>query len=108
MVYKYGEFTDSQFLLAKENIRKAIFFLLLCVDRKTCDEYKGVNVPLAFDDLLYKIAGMNDILYNPPELVLVESLLQSALNEYLSPTFKYKTYRKLILDAGAEIMKVEG
>ena len=50
---------------------------------------------------------MNEVLYEPPELVSVISLLQAALTEYLSPTFEFKKYRKLLLDSGAEILKIK-
>ena len=43
----------------------------------------------------------------PPELVSVISLLQAALTEYLSPTFEFKKYRKLLLDSGAEVLKIK-
>ena len=52
---------------------------------------------------MLRIGGMNDLLMNPPELVTVLSLLQAALTEYNNPEFNFKTYRKLILDAGAEV-----
>ena len=48
MVYKYGTFTDSQIALTKTEIRKQIFFLLLCADPKTKDEYEYVNLNEAF------------------------------------------------------------
>jgi hypothetical protein len=35
------------------------------------------------------------------------SLLQAAMNEYNSLKFNFKTYRKLILDAGSEIDKLK-
>jgi hypothetical protein len=107
MVYKYGDFTEKQICNIKKNIQKSIFFLLLCVDRKTRDDYENIDVPSAFRDLMYRIAGMNEILLCPPELVMVESLLQRALNEYLSPRFRFKVYRKLLLDAGVEVMNIK-
>ena len=107
MVYKYGEFSAEQISTIKKKIQKSIFFLLLCVDKKTRDDCGNIDVPSAFIDLMYKIAGLNDILMYPSELVTVQSLLQSALNEYTSSHFRFKVYRKLLLDAGAEIMNVK-
>ena len=44
---------------------------------------------------------------NQPELVTVLSLLQAAMTEYNNPEFDFQTYRKLILDAGAEVEKLK-
>ena len=60
-----------------------------------------------FKGLLLKIGGMNELLMNQPELVTVLSLLQAAMIEYNSPEFDFQTYRKLILDAGAEVNKLK-
>ena len=46
---------------------------------------------------------MNELLLCQPELVSIMSLLQAALNEYVSDDFDFQIYRKLILDAGSEI-----
>ena len=90
----------------KKSLRSSIFFLLLCVDRKTAWEYEGIDVNKSVNGLLLKIGGMNGLLMNPPELVTVLSLLQAAMTEYNNPEFNFKTYRKLILDAGAEVDKL--
>lgn len=103
MKHLYGEFTQNQILQTKKSLRGSIFFLLLCVDNNTAHEYKDVDVNKCFNGLLLKLGGMNDLLMNPPELVTVMSLLQAAMNEYNNPKFNFKTYRKLILDAGAEV-----
>jgi hypothetical protein len=107
MKHLYGEFTTEQIVQAKKSLRGSIFFLLLCVDRKTAWEYTDIDVNKSFEGLLLKIGGMNDILMNPPELVTVLSLLQAAMTEYNNPEFNFKTYRKLILDAGAEVEKMK-
>ena len=103
MKHLYGEFTEDQIVQSKKSLRDSIFFLLLCVDRKTAWEYKDIDVNKSFKGLLLRIGGMNDLLMNPPELVTVLSLLQAAMTEYNNPEFNFKTYRKLILDAGAEV-----
>jgi hypothetical protein len=46
-------------------------------------------------------------LLEPPELVETMSLLEAALNEYQNECFSWNKYRKLILDAGACIMRVK-
>ena len=103
MQHLYGEFTQNQITQTKKSLRGSIFFLLLCVDNKTSHEYNEVDVNKCFKGLLLKLGGMNELLMNPPELVTVMSLLQSAMIEYNNPEFNFKTYRKLILDAGAEV-----
>ena len=107
MKHLYGEFTQNQIAQTKKSLRGSIFFLLLCVDNKTSHEYKEVDVNKCFKGLLLKLGGLNEILMNQPELVMVMSLLQAAMNEYNNPEFEFKTYRKLILDAGAEVEKLK-
>lgn len=107
MEHLYGKFTKEQIVQTKKSLRGSIFFLLLCVDKNTADEHKDVDVNKNFEGLLLKIAGMNELLMNQPELVTVLSLLQAAMIEYNSPEFNFRTYRKLILDAGAEVDKLK-
>ena len=107
MKHLYGEFTQNQIAQAKKSLRGSIFFLLLCVDNKTSHEYKDVDVNKSFQGLLLKLGGMNQLLMNQPELVTVMSLLQAAMSEYNSLEFNFKTYRKLILDAGSEVEKLK-
>lgn len=107
MKHLYGEFTSDQISQTKKSLRGSIFFLLLCVDKKTADEYKDVDVKKCFKGLLLKLGGLNEVLMTPPELVTVISLLQAALMEYEKPKFEFQTYRKLILDAGAEVDKLK-
>ena len=107
MKHLYGEFTQNQIAETKKSLRGSIFFLLLCVDNKTSHEYKDVDVNKCFTGLLLKLGGMNHLLMNQPELVTVMSLLQAAMNEFNNPEFNFQTYRKLILDAGAEVYKLK-
>ena len=106
MKHLYGEFSENQILQTKKSLRGSIFFLLLCVDTKTSWEYQDVDVNKCFEGLLLKIGGLNELLLKQPEIVTTMSLLQAALMEYNSPDFNFFTYRKLILDAGAEINKL--
>ena len=101
MKHKYGNFTTSQISLTKKIIRKQIFFLLLCVDPKTKNNYKHIDVNDAFKGLLCKLGGLNSILGEPQELVDVISLLEEALRKYNEPDFNFKTYRSLVLNAGS-------
>ena len=107
MKHLYGEFTQEQIVQTKKSLRGSIFFLLLCVDKNTESEYKDIDINKSFKGLLLKIGGMNELLMNQPELVTVLSLLQAAMIEYNSPEFDFQTYRKLILDAGAEVQKLK-
>ena len=104
----YGDFTQEQIAQTKKSLRGSIFFLLLCVDPKTSSEYENVDVKKCFEGLLLKLGGMNDLLMNQPEIVTTMSLLQAALKEFNKlEDFDFHIYRKLILDAGAEIEKLK-
>ena len=105
--YKYGGCVDGQVSEIKTYMQKQIYYLLLYVDKKTCDEYKGVDVDKAFVNILYWFDGLNEILSYPKELVKVVALLEEARKEYSSEGFEYSKYRKLILDAGSEVMKIQ-
>ena len=104
---KYGCYPTSQIDKVKSRIRKSIFFLLLYVDPQTKSDYPDINVEEAFLNLQYTLDGLNRILFEPPELVITMSLLESALNEFKSADFSYGKYRKLILDAGSAIMNTK-
>lgn len=103
MTHKYGSFSQSQIGATKKDIRKQIIFLLSIVDPNLKDKYQHIDVKAAFQSLLDELSGMNDLLFHPPELVIVMSLLEAALNEYNSENFNFGRYRKLILDAGAKV-----
>lgn len=107
MNYKYGEYSEKQIIETKHRIRKQIYFLLLIVDPATRDDYKNINVCEAFNGLLYKLGGLNELLRQPTELVKVMSLLEAALIQYKSDTFDFSVYRKLVLDAGCEVLKIK-
>ena len=106
MKHLYGEFSKNQILQTKKSLRGTIFFLLLCVDPKTSWEYTDVDVNKCFMSLLYKMGGLNKLLFEPVEIVTAMSLLQAAFDELNKPEFDFGIYRKLILDAGAEIEKL--
>lgn len=107
MTNKYGSYSPAQIHSIKISIRKAIFFLLLCVDPKTKTEYGDTDVVGAFNNLQRRLDGLNSILLEPIEVVETMSLLEAALNELQSGSFDWQVYRKLILDAGACIMRME-
>ena len=109
--YKYGAYGDNQFTDSTSYIRKQIFYLLLYVDPKTKDEYKDTDVCKAFSGLMFKLGGLNSLLSEPPALVSVMSMLEAALLEYQKlindSNFNFSKYRKLILDAGNEVLKIK-
>ena len=107
MKHLYGEFTQKQIQQTKTSLRKSIFFLLVCVDKTTTPIEEEIDVNKSFQGLLLKLGGLNKLFMEQPELVTVMSLLQAAMDEYNSPTFNFQTYRKLILDAGAEVAKLK-
>lgn len=107
MTYKYGDFTQEQITQTKQKMRKQIFFLLLIVDPKTASEY-DVDIDAAFQNVLWTFGGLNDLLKYPQELVTVMSLLDAAYLEYRSGAdFSFGKYRKLVLDAGNEVLKIK-
>ena len=107
MTHMYGTFTDNQIAQIKTKIRKSIFFILLCCDPKTSEKHKNINVENAFLNLLYWIGGMNSLLYYPDEIVKILSLLQRAYEEYMSTNYSFRVCRKLLLDAGSEVLNIK-
>ena len=110
--YKYGEFSDKQISDIKNYLRGQIFFLLLIVDPKTCNDYKNINVCAAFDGTLHKIGGLNSILNYPSALVNIVATLEAAFIEYKSSDaiqndFKHSRYRKLVLDSINEVSNIK-
>lgn len=109
--HKYGTFADPQVSETVAYIRKKIFYLLLYVDPETKEQYADTDVCKAFKGLLYELGGMNSVLFEPPCLVRVISILEAALLEYqkyITDTgFNFSKYRKLVLDAGNEVLKID-
>ncbi len=107
--FRYGDFSGLQFDEIKQKMRKQIFFLLLIADPKTSKEYKNVDVGAAIENVLQVYGSLNDLLGYPKEFVEVMVLLNAAHMEYSkgSDEFNFKTYRKLILDAGSAVEKIK-
>lgn len=97
----------EQIATEKQQLRKNIFFLLLIVDPNTKRQYEYVDVNKVFDSVLNKLGGLNELLHHPIEIVNIVEMVLSAQREYHSPAFKFKAYRKLILDAGCEVLKIK-
>ena len=61
-----------------------------------------------FSVVQYKIAGLNSLLLNPPELVELMGLIESARLEYLKQDeCDSKLFRRTVLDAHALIDKID-
>ena len=107
MKHRYGEFPPRQVSEYKEKMRKQIFFLLLIVDPNTKDEYRDVDVEEVFDNVLRTFGGFNELLGCPMQMVTVMSMLSAARMELHREDFSFGVYRKLILDAGSEVLKIK-
>ena len=103
--HKYGTFDDSQIHATKEKLRKQIYFLLLIADPNTADNY-NVDVTQAFKNVQYVLDGYNSLVGYPREVVTVASLLEKALLNYQGD-FDFQIYRKLVLDAGREVLNIK-
>ncbi len=103
--HKYGQFEGEQVHLTKEKLRKKIYFLLLIADPNTADNY-DVDVTAAFKNVQHVLDGYNSLVGYPKEVVTVASLLEKALLNY-QENFDFQLYRKLVLDAGREIMNIK-
>lgn len=107
MTYKYGEYSIDQIKMTKDYIRKQIFFLLLIADPNESYKYENVDVNAAIEGLLYKLGGLNKLLGEPLELVKIMSLIKAAETEYNNPDFQFSVYRRFVLDAGSEVLKIK-
>ena len=106
MKHKYGSFDAKQISETKKSIRKRIFFLLLIAeDLETKSKFPDMDLYEAHVNLMYLISGFNELLGKPQEIVNVLCRLEEAL-KIIKPEFDFATYRKLILDAGAEVLKI--
>lgn len=106
MKYKYGNFPSHQFEEYKNRIRKDIFFLLLSADQKA-NPIQTVNIDSAITNLMYQLDGLNQILCYHPEVVKIITLLEEARSIYGNEPFDFLLFRKLVLDAGAEVLKIK-
>lgn len=107
--YKYGQFTDQQIAETKQSLRKKIFFLLIVAEDEVKfgkKKFPEINLEQASTTLSWHISGLNKLLGEPVEIVTLLSLLEEAKQIIYDETFNFDKYRKLILDAGAEVLKI--
>lgn len=102
----YGKFDEEQFKKFQEKLHKELFWLLLYKDPKTTKEYAHVDFEKYLIGLQRKINGLNELLFYPPQIISIMSLLQAALQETRKEDFDYSVYRKLVLDAHALVDKI--
>jgi hypothetical protein len=100
------KFTAEQIENEKKLLQKKIFYLLLIVDPETAANYPDVDIVAAFEDLFSDLDGLNEVFEYPTEMVNIAKKLAKALKEFQSESFEFKKYRKLVLDAGSEVMKI--
>ena len=60
-----------------------------------------------FDYIITRLNNLNKLLIDRVEIIDVISMLHSARLEYRKSDFDFKVYRKLVLDAGAEVERLK-
>lgn len=100
MQYLYGEFTDEQIDEAVKSMHNDIHKLLLYKDKNITERIFNSEEDFIkyFTNLLFRFGGLNELLGEPPQLVTLMSTLQAAYDEVQCNKFRYKTFRKAILD----------
>lgn len=108
MKYLYGEFTDEQINEAVKQMHNDIHKLLLYKDNNIKEQIFNSDEDFIkyFENLLFRFGGLNELLGNNPQFISLMSILQAAYNEVLSDKFRYKVFRKSILDCHGYIEKV--
>jgi len=101
MEYLYGSFSNKQIKINSKYMHNEIHKLLLYKDKNITEtifnsEQDFINY---FNNLLYRFGGLNKLLGEPDYMVAFMSTLQAAYDEVNSDSYKYCTFRKLILDA---------
>lgn len=94
MEHKYGNFPTSQFEEYKKRLHSMIHYFLIYVEENKESILEGY-----FDVVQTKLAGLNQLLLEPSEVVEIMVLVEAARNEFHNIPFDRKKYRKLILDA---------
>ena len=97
----YGEITEEQMAAQKRSLHSAIHWLLIYKE----EDYPQLNT--YFTALLYRINGLNKLLREPPEIVELLSVLQSARDELDKQDFNFHWYRKCVLDAHSLVDKIK-
>lgn len=107
-MYKMKNLSKEQLEEMKTNLRKSIYYLLVCVDPQTKDQCTHVDVDRAFDNLFYRLDGLNELYEHPTGIVETCAFLKEANKEYHNNDFDFALYKKMIFDAGSACMKIGG
>lgn len=110
MKYLYGEFTDEQINEAVKQMHNDIHKLLLYKDKNITEQIFNSDEDYVkfFTNLLFRFGGLNELLGEPQQMVSLMSTLQAAYDEITSDTFRYKTFRRAILDCHGYIKAMFG
>lgn len=101
MKYLYGNFSENQITDTTQLMHSEVHKLLLYKDSNIdsvifADDEQFITF---FKNLMYRFGGMNELLGEPSEMVLLMSTLQAALTLVTSDNYSWRRYRQLILDS---------
>lgn len=101
MCYLYGEFSDRQVKITANLLHSKIHKLLLYKDKNISETLFNTDEEFNnyFINFLIYLGGLNKLLDEPEQMMILMSILQAAYNETQNKDFNYKLFRKLILDA---------
>lgn len=97
MTTLYGDVPQEQFKAYCKKLHSMVHWLLI---------YKDNNDPILktyFSSVQYKIYGLSSLLMNPPEIIELMALIESAKHEYDKDDCDNRLYRRTILDAHSVI-----
>lgn len=94
----------EQLIYAANGIRKSLFLALLCMDKKTRDEHKDINVREVFEGVKRRLFALNAMLDYPIELSEIIISVVSA-ESFCYNGVGFTAFRKNILDAGSDILR---
>lgn len=101
MEYLYGNFSDNQIIYTAKSMHNEIHKLLLhedpCVEQEIFSSQEDFEN--YFSKLLVRYGGLNELLGAPDQMVFFMSTLQAAFTESKRENFRFRLFRKLILDA---------
>lgn len=108
MDHLYGEFSKKQIKNIEKDMHNNIHRLLLYKDELVEDKIFTSDEAFKqyFEDILFKFGGLNKLLGCPNEMVILLSTLQAAYDVTNSKKYKYKIFRKAILDSHGYIKKI--
>lgn len=101
MKSQYCEFTEEQAEAYRKRLHSMIHWLLIY------REEQNPVLPEYFEMVQGKLAGLNSLLMNPPEIIELMGLIECAKLEYQKgENCDTKVYRKTVLDAHGVIDRI--